>query len=146
MKIQSPAFDNEERIPITYTCDGENINPTISFLEIPTTAKSLLLIVDDPDAPVGLWTHWIVYNMPPNTTEIVENSTPPGVEGLNSSSNVGYQGPCPPSGTHRYFFRLFALDTVLPDLDTVTREQIDAAMKNHIVEKAELMGTYSRNQ
>src|SRR5437879_6565204 len=114
MEISSPMFEDSVAIPKKYTCDGENINPALTFTAVPVTARSLVLIMDDPDAPSGTFTHWIMWNMDPETILIDEDSFPPdAVQGLNSTGKPGYTGPCPPSGVHRYFFRLFALDTVL---------------------------------
>jgi len=145
MKIESPVFSNNELIPKKYTCDGEDVNPPLKISEVPEEAKSLVLIVDDPDAPMGTWVHWTVWNIDPKTVEIPENSVPEGaVEGITDFGKPGYGGPCPPSGTHRYFFKLYALDTTL-DLDSNAKKtDIEKAMKDHILEKAELVGVYSR--
>src|SRR3989344_873103 len=114
MNLSSPAFEHHQPIPAKYTCDGENINPLLQFSDIPDSTKSLVLIMDDPDAPAGLWVHWTIWNIDPGTAEIAENSVPPGsIEGVTSFGKPGYGGPCPPSGTHRYFFKFFALDTKL---------------------------------
>ena len=111
-KLTSPAFNHGSQIPSQYTCDGEDINPHLVIHGVPPGAKSLALVMEDPDAPAGLWTHWVVWDIPPETKEIREHTAPIGTgEGLNSWGETGYGGPCPPSGTHRYFFRLFALDT-----------------------------------
>ncbi|MDD3629078.1 MAG: YbhB/YbcL family Raf kinase inhibitor-like protein [Candidatus Humimicrobiaceae bacterium] len=145
MKIESPAFKNNEFIPSKYTCDGENINPPLIISDVPEDAKSLVLIVDDPDAPGGTWVHWTIWNISPDTKEIKEDSCPPGaVEGMTDSGRPGYSGPCPPYGTHRYFFKLFALDTTL-DLDTSSRvADIEHKMEENIVAKAQLVGLYKR--
>lgn len=144
MKLESPAFGNMERIPSKYTCDGQDINPPLKISDVPENTKSLVLIVDDPDAPAGTWVHWLVWNISPNTKEIPENSVPKNaVEGITSWNRVGYGGPCPPSGTHRYFFKLYALDTIL-DLPSTTISELEKAMENHILDKAELVGLYSR--
>lgn len=145
MKIYSPAFENNAFIPPKYTCDGLNINPPLKFKDIPAETKTLILIVDDPDAPSKTWIHWILGNINPKTTEIEENSRPKeSLEGISSFGRKGYGGPCPPSGTHRYFFKLYALDKI-PDLrpDTNIRD-IENAMKNQILDKAELIGLYKR--
>jgi Raf kinase inhibitor-like YbhB/YbcL family protein len=144
MKIISSAFENNAKIPSKYTCDGRNINPPLSFADVPQNAKSLVLIVDDPDAPGGTWLHWTVFNIDPKINEVLENSLPKsGIEGVTSFAKTGYGGPCPPSGTHRYFFKLYALDATLgiknPDKATLEKE-----MQEHIVDKAELIGLYSR--
>ena len=145
MKIISSAFEQGQSVLPQYTCDGENVNPPLSISDVPENAQSLVLISDDPDAPAGVWVHWIVWNIDPKTTEIAENSIPSGaVEGTTSFGKTEYGGPCPPSGEHRYFFRLYALDTKL-DLDSsADKAKIEAAMQGHILEQAELMGLYSR--
>lgn len=143
MNITSSAFENGQEIPEKYTCNGENINPPLQISGVPKEAKSLILIVDDPDAPRGLWTHWIVFNMDPATTLIGENSTPAGLQGNNSSGSAEYQGPCPPSGIHRYFFRVFALDSMLNQREGANRAEIDNAIKDHIIDQGELMGKFA---
>lgn len=145
MKIESTAFRNNEFIPKKYTCDGENVNPPLLVTDVPEDAKSLVLIMDDPDVPSGLWVHWTVWNIDPEITEIPENSVPGGsVEGMTGSGKKEYHGPCPPSGTHRYFFKLFALDMIL-DLDSSARAvDIEKEMENNIIAKAQLIGLYSR--
>lgn len=111
MKITSQVFVNNSPIPSKYTCDGENVNPPLLIAEVPAEAVELVLIVDDPDAPAGTWVHWILWNLDPRTTEIAEGATPVGaIEGITTYSRPGYGGPCPPSGTHRYFFKLYALN------------------------------------
>ena len=145
MKITSSAFGHNTLIPSKYTCEGQNINPPLSIKDIPAGVKSLALIVDDPDAPVKTWVHWTVWNINPDTSEITENSIPAGcVEGTTSFGSAGYGGPCPPSGTHRYFFKIFALDAVLdlkPGTHTVN---LTAAMENHIIDKDEFIGLYKK--
>jgi Raf kinase inhibitor-like YbhB/YbcL family protein len=143
MKIESPAFGPDETIPAKYTCDGENINPQLDISGIPADAVSIVLIVDDPDAPVGTWVHWTVWNIDPGTEEIAENSVPgSSVEGVTDFGVPGYGGPCPPSGKHRYFFKVYALDTTL-DLDTnATAKDVEDAMQDHILDSAELIGLY----
>ncbi len=145
MLIQSVMFQDNEFIPMQYTCEGENINPPLLFLEVPQEAQSLVLIVDDPDAVSGLWTHWVVFNIPPDTHEIGENATPPGVEGTTSFGKPGWRGPCPPNEpVHHYRFRLYALDTML-DLDnSATREEVETAMSTHVIDDAELIGLYQK--
>jgi len=146
MQITSSAFDHEGEIPSKYTCDNENVNPPLDIGQVPEDAESLALIVDDPDAPAGTWVHWLMWNIDPAQTRIIENSVPKGItEGTTSFGEQGYGGPCPPSGSHRYFFKLYALDTKLdlkPDAD---KAALESAMKGHIIEQTELMGTYSRN-
>ena len=145
-KITSPAFNHGSQIPSKYTCDGEDINPHLAIHGVPPGAKSLALVMEDPDAPAGLWTHWVVWDIPPETSEIREHTAPIGTaEGLNSWGETGYGGPCPPSGTHRYFFRLFALDTRIKLLASSKRDALEAAMAGHILATAELMGTYIRS-
>lgn len=132
-------------IPAKYTCKGDDINPEIHFSDIPEDAKSLALIVEDPDAPSGMWVHWVLYNMSPNIQFIKEHSRPGNaVEGMTSFDKKGYGGPCPPSGTHRYFFRLYALDEVLdiPE-EMADKDMVEEAMKGHILAQAELMGTFT---
>jgi len=145
MKITSSAFEQNQSIPSKYTCDGENINPPLSVSGVPENAQSLALIFDDPDAPAGTWIHWVVWNIDPKTAEIPENSAPAeATEGTTSFGKPGYGGPCPPSGEHRYFFKLYALDTKL-DLDlSAGADRLEAAMKGHVLAEAELMGVYSR--
>ena len=150
MKIESPAFKNNTAIPKKFTCDlpaqaGGNVNPHLSFSDMPKGTKTLALIVDDPDAPVGLWVHWMLWNISPDTAEIKEGSVPEGaVEGLTSFGRPGYGGPCPPDGEHRYFFKLYALDTELDLPATADKEVLEEAMVGHVLDKAELIGLYSR--
>ncbi|ACM18703.1 phosphatidylethanolamine-binding protein [Geotalea daltonii FRC-32] len=145
MKISSPAFTDSQSIPDRYTCNGNNISPPLRFENIPARAKSLALIVDDPDAPAGTWTHWIVWNMSPRTRELAENAAPrEAIVGKNDFYHNSYGGPCPPSGTHRYFFRLYALDAVLQTAGHATRAELEKALQPHIIETAELMGTYQK--
>jgi len=145
MVISSPVFKNKGLMPVKYTCDGADVNPPLIISDVPEGAKSLVLIVDDPDAPAGTWVHWTVWNINPKTEEIAENSVPAdSVEGITSFGKYGYGGPCPPSGAHRYFFKLYALDTAL-DLDKEAKApDIEEAMAGHVLAKAELMGKYSR--
>ncbi len=147
MKITSSAFQEGGNIPSKFTCDGADANPALRFEGAPAEAKSLALIVDDPDAPVGLFTHWLVWNIDPKTTEIVENSAPVGaVQGTNDFPKKGYGGPCPPSGTHRYYFKVFALDQTLDLKPRAKRAEVDAAMRGHVIAQGELMGRYSRKK
>jgi len=137
MKIESSAFQNNQNIPPKYTCDGENINPQLKISGVPESAKSLALIVDDPDASMGTWVHWVVLNIDPETAEIPENSAPAGSLELKTSfDKPGYGGPCPHTGTHRYFFKLYALDA--PKINSA--EEIPA----HTIASAELIGLYQR--
>ena len=146
MKITSSAFQDGANIPSKFTCDGADISPPLQIADIPSQAKSLALIVDDPDAPSGLFTHWMVWNIPPQTGAVREGSAPKGVQGTNDFGKSGYGGPCPPSGTHRYYFKIFALDRELDLPFGAKRGQLDAAMKGHIVAQGELMGRYSRKK
>jgi len=145
MKISSPAFQAQQNIPVKYTCDGQNINPPLAFVNVPSQAQSLVLIVDDPDAPAGTWTHWTLWNIDPHIAGIDENSVPPGaVQGKTSFGKPGWGGPCPPSGTHRYFFKLYALDADLNLSASADVQELQDTMRNHIIGSAELVGLYSR--
>jgi len=147
MRITSPAFENNAMIPSKYTCDGADINPPLEFHDVPQNASSLVLIVDDPDAPVGTWVHWIVYNINPDCRIVNENSIPSGgIQGLNDFRKYNYGGPCPPSGTHRYFFKLYALDCKLNLKGNVTKKDLEKEMEGHILAKAELIGLYKRKR
>jgi Raf kinase inhibitor-like YbhB/YbcL family protein len=146
MKITSSVFQQGGNIPSKFTCDGADTSPPLQIQEVPPTAKSLVLIVDDPDAPSGLFTHWIIWNISPQASTIAEGSAPKGVEGLNDFGKSRYGGPCPPSGTHRYFFKIFALDKELDLPAGSKRAQLDAAMKGHVIAQGELMGRYSRQK
>jgi len=147
MKIISPVFENNQSIPKKYSCDGENVNPPLQFVDIPQNAKSLVLIVDDPDAPNGTFDHWVVFNIDPKTTEIKENSTPDnGVVGLSSIGSSKWVSPCPPSGTHRYFFKLYALDIILDISQSSDKKAATDAIKGHIIAESELIGLYSRSK
>jgi hypothetical protein len=145
MKISTRAFSDRRPIPERFTADGDNINPPLVISGVPREAKSLVLIVDDPDAPMGVWSHWLVWNIKPDTTVIKEDSVPPGaVVGRNDAGTAKYVGPSPPSGTHRYYFRLYALDTKLDLPAGSTRAELDDAMRSHILARAELLGRYAR--
>jgi len=143
LTITSPAFKHNQPIPPKYTCDGQDVNPPLNIEGIPANTKSLALIVDDPDAPMGTWDHWIVWNILPTTTTIKEN-TIPGEEGLNDFRKHNYGGPCPPSGTHRYYFKVYALDTKLTLNQNSKKGDLEKEMKAHILAKGELIGLYSR--
>lgn len=142
LKITSDAFNAGESIPSRYTCDGADLNPALQIMGIPENAKSLAVIVDDPDAPAGTWVHWVVWNIPV-TNLILENSVP-GNEGMNDFGKRHYGGPCPPSGTHRYFFKVYALDTELQLTSTSEKHDLEKAMKPHVVAMGELMGVYKK--
>ncbi|MBI2430525.1 MAG: YbhB/YbcL family Raf kinase inhibitor-like protein [Candidatus Levybacteria bacterium] len=147
MKIISSAFEHNQNIPKKYTCDGENVSPAFSFVDVPKNAKSLVLIVDDPDATISTFVHWIVFNINPAVNEIAENSIPQGgVEGMTDFGKPGYGGACPPSGTHRYFFKLYALDTTLNLSSNAGKKEIEQAMQNHVLASTELIGLYSRSK
>jgi Raf kinase inhibitor-like YbhB/YbcL family protein len=146
MKITSSAFQEGGNIPSKFTCDGGDRSPPLQIAEIPSSAKSLALIVDDPDAPSGLFTHWIVWNISPQTNGIAEGSAPKGVQGTSDFAKSGYGGPCPPSGTHRYYFKVFALDRELNLPSDSKRNQLDAAIKGHVVAQGELMGRYAKQK
>jgi Raf kinase inhibitor-like YbhB/YbcL family protein len=142
--ISSSVFKEGEMIPAKYTCDGTNINPPLAIAGIPEEAKSLAIIVDDPDAPAGTWVHWVAWNIP--VTHHLKEDHVPGLEGINDFGDQHYGGPCPPSGTHRYFFKIYALDAIL-DLPVKTRkEQLERAMSEHIIGFGELTGLYKRNR
>ena len=144
MKITSAAFEQGKPIPSEYTCDGPDPVPPLAFSEVPANARSLALIMDDPDAPVGLWVHWLVWNIPPNTAAIAKGQKIPWPQGTTSWNRPGYGGPCPPSGTHRYFFKLYALDTTIDLKPSARKPDLEKAMGGHILAQAQLMGTYSR--
>jgi Raf kinase inhibitor-like YbhB/YbcL family protein len=143
IKVFSSAFDSNGTIPRKYTCDGKNINPPLEFEGIPEEAESLALVLDDPDAPMKTFTHWIVWNIEP-VAKIEEDSIP-GVEGMNDFRKIGYGGPCPPSGTHRYFFRVYALDKHLELKEGASRKELESGMIGHIIAEGELMGKYSKS-
>ena len=156
LALSSPAFDAGAAIPARYTCDGDDLSPPLEWTGMPAGAQSLALIVDDPDAPDPnapkmTWVHWVLYNIPPTATRLPEGvrerDLPDGTKvGINDSKEVAYGGPCPPRGRHRYFHKLYALDTVLPDLGTPTKAKLEEAMRGHIIEQAELVGTYERRR
>jgi Raf kinase inhibitor-like YbhB/YbcL family protein len=142
--VSSPAFQSDGAIPNQFTCKGANQNPPLQFHGIPKEAKSLVLIVDDPDAPGGLFTHWIVWNIEPATTHFGANSVPTGAaQGTNDFGKIGYGGPCPPSGTHRYYFRLFALDQKLDLKPGAKRAALDRALSSQILARGEMMARVS---
>jgi Raf kinase inhibitor-like YbhB/YbcL family protein len=145
LRIASPAFSHNGMIPSIHTCDGADVSPPLSIAGVPKGTMSLALIVDDPDAPVGTWVHWVVWNIGAGTKEIPENSVPHGaLEGTNDFRKRKYGGPCPPSGTHRYFFKLYALDAPLPLKPGAAKAQVEEAMKGHVLAQAELIGLYKR--
>ncbi len=145
LTISSAAFSNNGTIPSKYTCDGADVSPPLTIGGVPKEARSLVLIVDDPDAPAGTWVHWVVWNIGPGTVEIPENSVPKGaVQGTNDFRKQAYGGPCPPSGTHRYFFKLYALDAQPSLQPGAAKARLEEAMKGHIVAQAEMIGLYRR--
>lgn len=152
LTLTSPVFKHNQPMPKTYTCQGSDISPSLLISSVPKGTKSLAFIMDDPDAPDPkapkmIWIHWVFYNLPPTVTSIDENASaaPSGsLPGLNSWKKTGYGGPCPPIGEHRYFHKLYALDTVLPDLKTPTKDQLLEAMKGHVLEEATLIGLYQK--
>lgn len=144
MKIESPAFENYQPIPKQYSCEGANISPPMNFMDIPSDAKSLALIVDDPDAPGGTFDHWIVWNLSPNIGKLQEGARV-DYEGTNGFGKSHYGGPCPPKGhPHHYFFKLYALDTFLDLPHGTGKRNVEEAMKGHILAETELIGTYQR--
>ncbi len=156
LTLTSSAFAHNEMIPVQFTCDNQDISPALAWSGIPDGTKSLVLIVDDPDAPDPeapkmTWVHWVLYNIPPQVSGLAEGipaaQLPTGtLEGINDWKRTGYGGPCPPIGIHRYFHKLYALDTVLPDLKQPTKTQLEQAMQGHILDHVELVGRYKRNQ
>jgi len=150
MVITSPSFEPGELIPSVYTCDGKDLSPPLQWADAPPETKSFALISDDPDAPVGTWVHWVVWNIPSGVNSFEEDrpkkeSLPGGIrQGTTDFRRIGYGGPCPPSGTHRYYFRLYALDILLDLPATTTKARLEEAMKGHVLAKAELMGKYRR--
>ncbi|MBX9781707.1 MAG: YbhB/YbcL family Raf kinase inhibitor-like protein [Chitinophagaceae bacterium] len=142
LKITSAAFKERELIPVAYTCDGKNINPPLDIEDIPEETKCLALIVDDPDAPVNTWVHWLVWNIP--VTHHIKENEVHGVEGTNDFQQYKYGGPCPPSGTHRYFFKVYALDTLLDLKPGSKKNELEKAMSNHILAFGTLTGLYKR--
>jgi len=145
LSVTSPAFENNQLIPAKYTCDGDDINPPLTIEGIPEGTKTLALIIDDPDAPMGTWDHWIVWNIPATTSKIAEN-TVPGTEGMNDFRKRSYGGPCPPYGTHRYFFKVYALDVKLDLSPTSRKSDLEKAMQGHVLAKGELVGLYRRSR
>ncbi len=156
LTLLSESFTADGEIPEAYTCEGEDVSPHLAWRDAPKGTASFVLIVDDPDAPDPnapqmVWVHWILYNLPPSASELprgvtVENQPVGTLQGFNDWKRTGYGGPCPPIGRHRYFHKLYALDSVLPDLGAVTKEKLLAAMEGHVLATAELMGTYQKRR
>ena len=150
LKVTSTAFNEGQPIPKQYTCDGINISPPLEWSGVPKTAKTIAIICDDPDAPAGTWVHWVLYNLPADKIGLIENTPATeilpggGLQGTNDFKKIGYGGPCPPSGTHRYFFKLYALDAELSLKSGATKADLEKAMEGHIVSQGRLMGTYRR--
>jgi Raf kinase inhibitor-like YbhB/YbcL family protein len=152
MKISSPVFEMNKHIPGTFTCDGKDVSPPLHWTDVPAQTKTLVLIVDDPDAPdpaapTRTWVHWVVYNLPASCSGLTQamhtQDLPSGtLEGINDWRRTGYGGPCPPIGRHRYFFKLYALDTTLPNLHQPNKDKLQNAMSGHVIAEAELIGTY----
>ena len=148
--VVSSAFDAMKVIPSKYTCDGADISPSLAWQNVPEKTKSLVLISDDPDAPVGTWVHWVCYDIPPTVDGLDENipkvNTLPkgGKQGINDFHRIGYGGPCPPRGTHRYFFKVYALDSMLNLPAEKTKKEVEKAMEGHVLDSGELVGVYSR--
>jgi Raf kinase inhibitor-like YbhB/YbcL family protein len=155
LTLTSAVFKHNSAIPALYTCQGKDVSVPLAWSGVPAGAKSLVLIVDDPDAPDPkaprmTWVHWVLYNLPPSATGLKEGIKPGELpkgtlEGLNDWKRTGYGGPCPPIGRHRYFHKLYALDTLLPAMESPTKADLEQAMKGHVIEKAELIGTYQKN-
>ncbi|HEX8923732.1 MAG TPA: YbhB/YbcL family Raf kinase inhibitor-like protein [Patescibacteria group bacterium] len=144
MKLTSSAFQDNQPIPVIYTCEGNNINPPLTITDVPPLAKSLALIVEDIDAPRGTFTHWIMWDIPANIHEIQQSTFPEGaVSGINDFGNFGYGGPCPPSGTHRYYFRLFALNDMLSLSPETPKKEVVSSIMAHLIEDYDLVGIYS---
>lgn len=147
MKLTSPDFQDMTPIPQVFTCDGEDISPQLDISDVPENTKSLVLIMDDPDAlkPAGkIWDHWIVFNIPPDTTTIYRGEEPQGIQGKTSFGSPGYGGPCPPDGEHRYFFKLYAIDKMLDIAQGASKAEVEQAMNDHIIEQTQLRGSYIR--
>lgn len=143
LTVSSPVFEHEDHIPKKYTCEGENINPPVTIQGIPKETVSLALIMEDPDAPRGIFVHWVVWNIQP--TETIEEKSLPGAIAKNSKGEFGYTGPCPPSGTHRYFFKVYALDSLLDLHDDVDKQMVEQALHDHVLAYGELMGLYKKH-
>ncbi|HSW86084.1 MAG TPA: YbhB/YbcL family Raf kinase inhibitor-like protein [Rhabdochlamydiaceae bacterium] len=151
MKLKSRAFQHEGNIPERYSCDGDNINPPLEIEEVPSNAKSLVLIMDDPDVPEfvrkdRMFVHWVIYDMPKDIAVIDEDSTPQGKMGKGTSGEASYFGPCPPDREHRYYFKLYALDKMLNLAAGATKQEVEKAMAGHIIANTELMGRYERRR
>jgi Raf kinase inhibitor-like YbhB/YbcL family protein len=144
MKIVSPSFKNNEKMPVKFTYDGKDVNPSLEIENLPEGTKSLALIVDDPDAPMKTWVHWVLYDIPPSSR--IEEDSVPGKQGINDSGGKNYHGPCPPSGTHRYYFKVYALDKILGLKEGISKSDLEKAMRGSILSSAELVGLYNREK
>ncbi len=147
LAVTSPAFAAGNPIPAKFTCEGQDLSPALRVSGMPPSAKSLVLVMDDPDAPRGLWTHWTAWDLPPGLADIPEGFRPAtqgGIEGKTSAGSTGYHGPCPPGGTHRYFFHVYGMDKTLGLAAGADRGALDRAMRGHVVAEGSLMGTFSR--
>jgi Raf kinase inhibitor-like YbhB/YbcL family protein len=145
IQISSPAFKEGENIPRIYTCDDQNVSPPLTWTGVPTNTMSLALIMDDPDAPTGTWVHWVLFNLAARTTNLAQGSHGAGIEGKNDFNKIGYGGPCPPRGSnHRYYVKVYALDTQLSLKSGATKAQVENAMVGHILAQGQLMGRYRR--
>jgi hypothetical protein len=145
MKLSSPAFADGGDIPAKYTCDGDDVSPPLQIADVPDDAEALALVMDDPDAPMGTFDHWLVWNIPADTTEIPEGTEPEGVQGKTDFGRLGYGGPCPPSGTHTYRFKLYALDEELDLAEGADKKQLSRAMEGHVMAEVMLKARYSRS-
>ena len=149
MKLTSEAFENESRIPVRHTCDGENISPSLIFSDVPGDTRAFALIAEDPDVPAsvredGMWNHWVVFDIPPDVRYVPIGEEPPGIQGKGTNGEKGYFGPCPPDREHRYYFKLYALDTTLGLPEGSEKKAVLKAMDGHVIEEAALMGLYER--
>jgi Raf kinase inhibitor-like YbhB/YbcL family protein len=145
IQITSTAFTEGGKIPRIYTCDDQNVSPPLDWTGVPTTTVSLAIIMDDPDAPSGTWVHWVLYNLPPDRTSLEQGKTGLGTDGENDFNRTGYGGPCPPRGsTHRYYIKLYALDTMLDLKSGASKAQVESSMRGHILAQSQLMGKYGR--
>lgn len=145
MKFSSPAFEDNQMIPATYTCVGENYSPPLRIKEVPENAKCLAIIVDDPDAPNGNFTHWMIWNINPKTENIEENSAPGSgaIEGMNGGGSIGYMGPCPPSGVHHYRFKVYALSSLLDVSQNISKDELEKVIQHDLIEKDEFIGLFT---
>lgn len=143
MKLTSPEFKNNQPIPEKFSCDGKDINPTLIIEDLPEGTKTLALIVDDPDAPAGTWVHWVVFNIRP--TGKIEEDSIPGIQGVNDFKKLNYGGPCPPAGTHRYFFKLYALSSELELQEGASKKELEEVMQDTLIDKTELVGVYPKS-